>query len=124
MIIRSGLKVYPAKVERVLRTDDRVDDVAVIGRPHPVHTEEVVAFVALKPADDDVDHDAIASDLRLLCRKHLAAYEVPAKFEFVEQIPRSALGKTLKKDLRQRPPTDAPTNPQKPDKPHKERSAA
>jgi long-chain acyl-CoA synthetase len=124
MIIRSGLKVYPAKVERVLRYDERVTDVAVIGRPHPLHTEEVIAFVSLKPTDDEVDDDAIASDLRVLCRKHLAAYEVPARFEFIDQIPRSALGKTLKKELRQRPPTDTPTKPQKPDKPHRERKAA
>jgi long-chain acyl-CoA synthetase len=125
MIIRSGLKVYPAKVERVLKYDERLADAAVIGRPHPLHTEEVIAFVALKPTGDDVDHDAVASDLRALCRKHLAAYEVPATFEFLDQVPRSALGKVLKKELRQRPPADRPTNsPKKPQKPHRERKAA
>jgi long-chain acyl-CoA synthetase len=128
MIIRSGLKVYPAKVERVLLTDERIADVAVIGRPHPLHTEEVIAFVSLKPSEDEVDHDAVASELRMLCRKHLAAYEVPVKFEFIEQIPRSALGKVLKKELRLRPPaeppTDTPTKPQNPHKPQRERKAA
>lgn len=125
MIIRSGLKVYPAKVERVLKTDERLADVAVIGRPHPLHTEEVIAFVSLKPTGDEVDHDAVTSELRVLCRKHLAAYEVPAKFEFLDQVPRSALGKVLKKELRQRPPADRPTDtPTKPQKPHRERKAA
>jgi long-chain acyl-CoA synthetase len=61
----------------------------------------------------------------VLCRKHLAAYEVPAKIEFLDQIPRSPLGKVLKKELRQRPPADEPTHtPTKPQKPHRERKAA
>ena len=123
MIIRSGLKVYPAKVERVLRSDARVADAAVIGRADPQHTEEVVAFVALKSApDEDFDREVLTSELRALCREHLAAYEVPSKFEFIGQIPRSALGKVLKKELRERPPTDS--TPTKPQKPNRERKAA
>lgn len=101
MIIRSGLKVYPAKVEKVLRTNPRVADAAVIGRADPVHTEEVVAIVVLRTPE--ADREGIQNELRLLCREHLAAYEVPAKFEFTDQIPRSALGKLLKKELRRLP---------------------
>jgi long-chain acyl-CoA synthetase len=124
MIIRSGLKVYPAKVERVLKAHERVTDVAVIGRPDPVHTEEVVAFVVVNTAD--VDRDALTTDLKALCRQHLAPYEVPLKFEFVETIPRSALGKVLKKELRLLPdtPPSPQTPPQKPLKPQKQRKAA
>jgi long-chain acyl-CoA synthetase len=121
MIIRSGLKVYPAKVERVLLTDERIADVAVVGRADPLHTEEVVAFIVLKSAE--IDREALTPELRALCRQHLAAYEVPSKFEFIERIPRSALGKTLKKELRQLP-ADSPTRPQSPQKPQKERKAA
>jgi long-chain acyl-CoA synthetase len=118
MIIRSGLKVYPAKVERVLLTDERIADAAVVGRADPLHTEEVVAFIVLKSAD--LDRDALAPELRALCRQHLAAYEVPSRFQFIDRIPRSALGKTLKKELRQLP-VDSPTKPQKP---QRERKAA
>ena len=53
MVIRSGLKVYPAKVEKILMTHERVADVAVIGRPDPVHTEEVVAFIVAKTTEMD-----------------------------------------------------------------------
>jgi acyl-CoA synthetase (AMP-forming)/AMP-acid ligase II len=115
MIIRSGLKIFPVKVEQVLRRHPRVADVAVVGRADPVHTEIVVAVVVLQPApakpekaarpeDRDVDHTRLAEELRSLCREHLAPYEVPAQIEFVPQLPRSPLGKLLKRELRNSPP--------------------
>ncbi len=125
MIIRSGLKVYPAKVERVLVTHANVSDAAVIGRPHPIHTEEVVAFIVLK--SDDVEREKLIEELRGLCREHLAPYEVPAKFEFAASIPRSALGKLLKKELRKLPepaPAPAPLIEVKSLEPKKEGQAA
>jgi long-chain acyl-CoA synthetase len=100
MINRSGLKVYPAKTERVLRGHPAVEDVAVIGRPDPIHTERVVAIVVLKTAAPPADEEAMAHELRALCRQHLAPYEVPATIEFAPSIPRSPLGKVLKKQLR------------------------
>jgi len=101
MIIHSGLKVYPAKVEKVLSSHPRVGDVAVIGQPHPAHTEEVIAVVALKSGDKDRNHtEQLANELRALCREHLASYEVPSRFVFKENIPRSILGKALKTILR------------------------
>ncbi|HTU02619.1 MAG TPA: AMP-binding protein [Candidatus Sulfotelmatobacter sp.] len=98
MIIRSGLKVYPGKVEALLKMHTDVADAAVIGRADPVHTEEVVAVIA--PRATAVSPEVLAADLRALCRAHLAAYEVPSTFEFTAQIPRSALGKVLKRELR------------------------
>jgi long-chain acyl-CoA synthetase len=111
MIIRSGMKVYPAKVEKVLKQHAQVSDAAVIGRPDPVHTEVVVAYVVTKSGE--VDRGALSSELRILCREHLAAYEVPAIFEFSNEIPRSPLGKLLKKELR-RLGDEKPTDPPKP----------
>jgi len=118
MIIRAGLKVYPAKVEKVLLAHECIVDAAVIGRAHPAHTEEVVAFVVLKPKPADVEPDRaeLTSAFQTYCREHLAPYEVPSKFEYIDAIPRSALGKVLKKALRQRPPTsespdDRPDHP-------------
>ena len=89
MIIRSGMKVYPARVEAALHLHEKVADAGVIGRPDTVHTEQVVAFVV--PVGEVTDRDALADELRKFCRKHLAAYEVPAKIEFVEKtLPRLA----------------------------------
>ncbi|WP_428940184.1 AMP-binding protein [Fontivita pretiosa] len=101
MIIRSGLKVYPAKVERVLARHPGIADAAVIGRPDPVHTEVVTAVIV--PKEAEADREALIEQLKALCREHLAPYEVPMRFEFVGSIPRSLLGKALKKELRKRP---------------------
>jgi acyl-CoA synthetase (AMP-forming)/AMP-acid ligase II len=67
-----------------------------------VHTEEVVAVIA--PASTTLDH--AFCERTAAVRDHLAPYEVPSKFEFTDQIPRSVLGKVLKKNLR-RPPDPA-----------------
>jgi long-chain acyl-CoA synthetase len=99
MIIRSGLKIYPAKVEKVLAGHKSVTEAAVVGRAHPVHTQIVVAVVV--PAVKPQDPKALENELRALCREHLAPYEVPAHFEFIDKLPRSPLGKLLKKDLLQ-----------------------
>jgi long-chain acyl-CoA synthetase len=98
MIIRSGLKVYPAKLERVLRGLESIEDVAIIGRPDPVHTETVIACVVLK--DRATDTATAIDEIKSFCRQHMAPYEVPSKIEFMDSIPRSALGKVLKKELR------------------------
>jgi long-chain acyl-CoA synthetase len=104
MIIRSGLKVYPAKVERVLRMHGRVADAAVIGRADPVHTETVVAVIVLtgepgRPLGLE-EQEGLVEELRRLCREHLAPYEVPSEFEFTDELPRSPLGKLLRRELR------------------------
>jgi long-chain acyl-CoA synthetase len=116
MIIRAGLKVFPAKVENVLRKHPRVMDVAVVGRADDVKTESVVAVVVARPLPAPADRAAAANaptaeqdqgqlgeELRVLCREHLAPYEVPQAFEFVKELPRSALGKLLKRELRKAP---------------------
>jgi long-chain acyl-CoA synthetase len=97
MIIRSGLKIFPARVEKALQRDPRVMEAAVVGRDDPVHTQVVVAYlVSAVPAEQ---RESLVQDLRKLCREHLAPYEVPAEFFFIEKLPRSPLGKLLKKDL-------------------------
>ena len=70
----------------------------MIGRPDPVHTEVVVAYIVRKNATQNLN--GLADELRVLCRQHLAPYEVPAIFEFTDQVPRSPLGKLLKNRLR------------------------
>jgi len=119
MIIRSGLKIFPVKVEHVLRRHPRVTDVAVIGRADSVHTEIVVAYVVAKPPTTKPDPHSngehlaqdrtqLAEELRALCREHLARYEVPAEIEFLDELPRSPLGKLLKRELRNRPAAPSP----------------
>jgi long-chain acyl-CoA synthetase len=111
MIIRSGLKVFPARVEKVLRSHPQVMDAAVVGRSDPKQTEIVVAVVVAKNVPEKGDKsqssertvflEKLSEDLRALCRQHLAPYEVPKLFEFADSLPRSPLGKLLKRELRQ-----------------------
>lgn len=118
MINRGGLKVYPAKVERVVMMHPLVRDVAVIGESDAKYTEQVVAKVALK--DHVKAERSLAGELKSLCREHLSPYETPMRFDFVDELPRSALGKMLKYQLRDVPvdaegePVDKPTPTKEP----------
>jgi len=123
MIIRGGLKIFPVKVEGILRRHPRVVDVAVVGREDAVRTETVVAVVvatdrapvgAEKGATQhdrqefqEMDRKNLTIELKALCREHLAPYEVPTHFEFVKELPRSPLGKLLKRELRKAPVAEA-----------------
>ena len=94
MIVSGGENIYPAEVERVLREHDAVDDVAVVGVPHPRWGETPVAFV--------VGADVEVTELIEHCRHHLASYKKPSAIHFVEALPRNAAGKVLKRELRER----------------------
>lgn len=99
MIIRGGFNVYPAELERVLLSDPRIAEAAVIGIPHERLGEVPKAFVVLRQAGA-----ATREEILEFCRKHLASFKVPADVEIVgpEYFPRNALGKILKPELRAR----------------------
>lgn len=99
LIIVSGFNVYPREVERVLREDDAVADVAVVGAPHPATGETVVAVVVPR-ADAEVDLDA----LRSRCRERLARYKCPSRIEVVASLPQTATGKVRRFALRDQLP--------------------
>ena len=95
MINRGGLKVFPAEVEEVLLLSESVSDVAVVGVPDNRLGEVPHAFVV--PAAGNSTPDA--SSLEQLCRQHLAPYKVPVAFEALEELPRSEVGKVLRRVL-------------------------
>jgi acyl-CoA synthetase (AMP-forming)/AMP-acid ligase II len=97
VIIRGGNNIHASDVEHVLVAHDDVAEVAVVGAPHPVLGEDVVAFVVLHP-DSDIDGDA----LRAYALEHLADYKVPRQYVFVDELPRNATGKVVKNELRTR----------------------
>ena len=94
MIIVSGFNVYPREVEEVLATHAAVMDAAAIGVPHPIKGEEVKAFVVLKPGAS-----ASADDLRAHCDRYLAPFKRPKEIEFRESLPKTLIGKTLRREL-------------------------
>jgi long-chain acyl-CoA synthetase len=97
LVIRGGANVYPAEVERVLHGDPRVAACAVVGRPDPRLGERVVAFV--EPAPGAM---LTTDELADRCRAELAAYKVPEEWHVVEAMPRNAMNKILKRELRDR----------------------
>lgn len=95
MINRGGLKVFPAEVEEVLLLSSSVSDAAVVGVPDARLGEVPHAFVV--PADGG--EPPIADDLEQLCRQHLAPFKVPVAFEALDALPRSEVGKVLRRVL-------------------------
>ena len=91
MFISGGENVYPAEVENVLAGHPAVIDVAVLSRPDPKWGEVGRAFVQLAP-----DRRPDCAELDAFCRARLAAYKVPASFEFVAEFPRTSAGKIQK----------------------------
>jgi malonyl-CoA/methylmalonyl-CoA synthetase len=94
LIISGGYNVYPREVEDVLRTHPAVHDAAVVGLPHPEWGEQVVAVV--EGPGDGADEAALLA----LARAELAAYKRPKRIVFVDALPRNALGKVVKADVR------------------------
>lgn len=97
MIIRGGLNVYPREVEELLYEHPAVAEAAVIGVPHAELGEEVAAFVVLKP-------DARATEAELVehVRSQVAPYKYPRTVTLIEELPKGATGKILKRELRSR----------------------
>lgn len=96
MIIVGGFNVYPNEVEDVLFAHGAVLEAAVIGVPDEYKGEAVKAFVVLKPGAA-----ATADDLLAHCRANLAKYKMPTQLEIVPSLPKSAVGKVLRRELRQ-----------------------
>ncbi|WP_369221922.1 class I adenylate-forming enzyme family protein [Streptomyces sp. R39] len=98
MINASGFKVWPREVEDVLYTHPAVREAAVVGVPDGYRGETVKAYISLRPgAATDPD------DLALYCKERLAAYKYPRQVEILPDLPKTASGKILRRELRSRP---------------------
>jgi long-chain acyl-CoA synthetase len=94
MIAVSGLKVFPNEVEDVLASHPKVLEAAVIGIPDEHSGEAVAAYIVRKDMDVTVD------EIRAYAREKLAAYKVPKSVEFRETLPKTNVGKILRRELR------------------------
>jgi long-chain acyl-CoA synthetase len=90
----SGEKVYPAEVETALETIEGVDEAAVIAQPDEKHGARLNAFI-LPKAGANLDEALV----RAACRERMEQYKIPRTFTFVQQMPRTATGKTDKRSL-------------------------
>ncbi len=96
MINVSGFKVWPAEVEQYLYKMPGIQEAAVYGVPVEAQGEKVVVAVVLRAGAALKPEDIIA-----YCREHIAAYKVPSRVDIVNELPKSASGKLLKRVLRQ-----------------------
>ncbi|MBK6795557.1 MAG: hypothetical protein IPG76_01815 [Acidobacteria bacterium] len=96
MIIVSGFNVYPNEIEDELFTHPAVKECAVIGVADEYRGEAVKAFVVLKQ-----DAQATVEELMEFCREKMAKYKVPSFIEFRDSLPKSAVGKVLRRELRE-----------------------
>ena len=98
MIIAGGFNIYPREVEEVLLLHPSIAEAAVIGIPHEYRGETVAAVIALKPGIEpsQVTRDEIIA----YCKKKLTPYKVPKFVEFRESLPKTIIGKVLKREIK------------------------
>ncbi len=95
MIISGGYNVYPRDIEEVFYSHPKVMEATAIGIPHPSRGESVKVFVVAK------DEETLTQEeLMDFCKDKLAKYKWPTEIEFREELPKTNVGKILKKDLR------------------------
>ncbi len=95
MIIRGGENIYPAEIEQVLYQYEAIAEAAVVGVPDAVFGESVVAFV-VKKAGAELDEEGLMNYLR----QQITSFKCPQKIYFVEALPKSGVGKILRRELR------------------------
>ena len=95
LIIRGGENIYPKEIENVLHMHPHILEAGVIGIPDPVYGESVKAFVALKTPGSVTE-----AELLNFCTEHLPTFKRPKAIQFMDALPKSAVGKILRKELR------------------------
>lgn len=95
MIIAGGYNIYPREIDEILFEHPKIQEACAIGIPDPYRGETVKAFVVLKAGETLTEMEVIQ-----YCQQKLAKYKVPKSVEFLPNLPKSAVGKILRKELR------------------------
>jgi len=96
LIKTSGYQVWPREIEEVISAHPTVAEVGVVGVPDKMRGETVKAFLVFRPG-----MSATEAELKTFCRERLAPYKVPSEFEVVAELPKSQVGKVLRRALKQ-----------------------
>lgn len=97
MIISGGYNVFPREIDEVLFQHLAVKEVSSVGIPHPTRGEQIRSFVVLAEEEDSTEAELIK-----FCSKNLAKYKLPTSIIFVDELPKTIVGKVLRKELRER----------------------
>ncbi len=96
IIIRAGMNIYPREIEEVLYAHPDIFEAAVVGAPHALHGEDVIAYISLNQGCSLSE-----AELQKYLRVRLAAYKCPRKIAVLPQLPKGSTGKILKRELRE-----------------------
>jgi long-chain acyl-CoA synthetase len=96
MIIAGGYNIYPRDIDEVLFEHPKVQEACAVGVPDPYRGETVKAFIVTKPGENLTEEEVIS-----FCKEKLAAYKVPKLVEFMDDLPKSNIGKVLRRKLRE-----------------------
>jgi long-chain acyl-CoA synthetase len=96
MIIAGGYNIYPVELDGVLMGHPKILEACTIGLPHEYRGETVKAFIVVKEGQE-LTEDEVAAH----CKENLAAYKVPKLIEFIDELPKSAVGKILRRKLKE-----------------------
>jgi long-chain acyl-CoA synthetase len=96
VIVASGFNVYPKEIDELLFAHPKILEACTIGVPHEYRGETVKSYIVLK-GGQKMDKEEVIG----YCRKHLAPYKVPRVIEIIDSLPKSSIGKILRKDLRE-----------------------
>jgi fatty-acyl-CoA synthase len=94
MIISGGENVFPAEVENLLTRHPAVAEVAVVGAPDAEFGQSLAAFIVVEPGSEPT-----VDEIKEYVRKNLARFKVPRRIEFRDELPRTATGKVIKREL-------------------------
>jgi long-chain acyl-CoA synthetase len=94
LIKPGGYQVWPREVEEAIAAHPKVSEVGVAGIPDPYRGETVKAWIVLKPGET-----ATAEEIKAFCKERLAAYKVPTHYEFRTELPKTTVGKILRREL-------------------------
>jgi acetyl-CoA synthetase len=100
VITSAGYRIGPAEIEDCLLTHEVVATVGVVGKPDPLRTEIVKAYVVLKPGV--AASDALAAELQTHVKQRLASYSYPREIAFLDALPMTVTGKVIRKELKAR----------------------
>jgi long-chain acyl-CoA synthetase len=95
MIIASGFNIYPKEIDELLMTHPKVLEVCTIGIPDAYRGETVKTYIVPRPGQTLTEEE-----IKNFCKEALAAYKVPKRVEFIDALPKSAVGKILRRELR------------------------
>jgi long-chain acyl-CoA synthetase len=95
MIIASGFNIYPKEIDELLMTHPKVLEVCTIGIPDAYRGETVKTYIVPRPGQTLTEEE-----VKIFCKETLAAYKIPKRVEFIDALPKSAVGKILRRELR------------------------